>query len=1263
MKKISLLTVIGVFVFLLSLFAVPALAAESESEAVAASEEYVLTPGLYKFNGVSFMGEYLELELNFRSYVGYGFYDFTKISLWQTSYAFMDYVTSDGTYHQAYSGDENYTGWVGWHPQSGELISDHDSPQYIEIHEKQTVSADTYNFIKGNCELLYNYLSAGSYKLKNQIVDNYGLFDENNRVSFKFLYYSGNVEYECKYLTFYDCNVSGHDGYKVLEFEYYDTEIADYRTCYSQCNYYKSHSDIATIYVPGFCNVEPEFYNWFMENVEIPEELEYTYDYDYDVYYVSGIGTITDTDITVPEYYRGQRVGGVYQYAFDNNTNIKSINFDGNNMEIRHHAFEGCSALSYVDFDSISNIGMTAFSGCTSLTEVDLSSIEFLEYAFMGCTSLHTVTLSDTLESLPGSAFANTAISSVDLPVTINKIGASCFDGCTSLASVNFAGDIEQKEAIDIKSGNDLLLSAKWTYKYALYRFYKYNSTAIEELSLRVLSSSTVSLNFGTLPFTVTVSDGQSVTYTGDDNFVGLSFSAEGDITYLEEPYVFAGTELPKVSVYLYDENLDFLYSSTHDAYYVSGIGRYKKPNVIIPDTYNGKRVIGIYEYAFSNVTTITSVELPAYCSVIQSYAFYGCTGLQTINFEAMLSGSTIGRAAFSKCTSLVSGDLTSIDYIGRDTFRYCSSLSSVTFSKSLVSLDEYCFSDSGIVDLIIPASLSEIPGGAFEDCENLKSLYLPNISKVNLYAFDECNSLSTVFFEGDYLQAEEIVEKNGNDELLAADWTYEYVYYYFYDYKGTELTELTLRAYYKDSVTINFDKTPLTVTYGYQTLTYNGIDYQIAGFANAAQGAVTYVDGTYTVKGSTNAREDFYFYADILDFVYSNTHGGYLVAGIGYYESADIIVPAEYKGLPVVGINDTAFLNDTNVRTVLLPIGCKYIGKSAFRGCTGLVSVNFEAMIDGELNNSSFSGCKALYKADLTNVKKIGNSAFYDCLALSEVKLSNTLSSIGSYAFHCCFALKNVTLPDTIKTIPQYCFYNTGLEHVELGQVTLIEQYAFNNCGSLKTVFYRGDYKQADKISISNNNEPLESAVWSYQYVLYNFYDYKGRSLEGLSLRVLYTDTVTLHFDEEPFRVCVNGSKSYTENTKFVGFSDRKLGDVFDVTGVYTFEGLSENYIDLYLANDGYRNDIILDEFNNSSSDFMDKSDQLQNDLGSLQKPDINDVNSGIDNVLNEDVTANIEDASSSLSSIFDSSLVTGMILISLSFCFVAYIFFGKAK
>ena len=1273
MKKISLLTVTGVFALLLSLFAVPALAAESEIEAVAASEEYVLEPGLYYMDyspWVYFDGDFIDFDFEFYSYYNGEVKSYVGMSFWTLdSYYFLNYLDGQGGSDLAYSNNRDYTGWddywipgVSWN--SLDIPVNEDS-RSIYIEKKQSVSAETYNFLTGNSTLEKNIIKAGTYQLIKS-PDVYCAYDSdlgpfefdfeylgqsfaslsirrgsfnNNKGIGLYFHSPGSTYGSLKYIRYFDSN-----GVTLL----YDDEWV---------------WDDQLIYVNNDQLVDSFLYTWIKENTVTPEEFDFYYDSSTSTYFVSGIGSYSKTNVVIPSTYRGKAVSGVYDNAFKDNKDITSVSFEGENKLINDNAFRGCSSLSYVEFSAVSYIGVGAFCDCTSITEADLTSTVFGSNSFQGCKSLAKVTLSDTIQRLPSYAFANTAITSLDLPLSLNEIDNGCFSDCASLASVNYAGDIEQKGLIDIGSSNEALQNAKWNYKYALYRFYKYNGTAIEELSLRVLSPSTVSLNFGTLPFTVTVSDGQSVSYTGDDNFVGLSFAVEGDITYLEEPYVFAGTELPKVSVYLYDENLDFLYSSSDDAYYVSGIGRYKKPNVIIPDTYNGKRVIGIYEYAFSNVTTITSVDLPAYCSVIQSFAFYGCTNLQTINFEDMLSGSTLGRAAFSKCTSLVSGDLTSIDYIGRETFRYCSSLSSVTFSNSLVSFGEYSFSESGLVDVVIPGSLSVITGGCFEKCANLKSLYLPNISKVDIYAFGDCNALASVFFEGDYLQAAEIVEKSGNDKLLSADWTYEYVYYYFYDYKGTELPELTLRAYYKDYVTINFDKTPLTVTHGYQTLTYSGIDYQIAGFANVAQGAVTYVDGTYTVKGSTNAREDFYFYADILDFVYSNTHGGYLVAGIGYYESEDIVVPAEYKGLSVVGIKDRAFLNDTTIRKVILPIGFKYIGESAFRGCSGLISVNFEAMLEGELNNSAFSGCKALYNANLINIKKIGNSAFYDCLALSDVTFSNTLSSIGSYAFHCCFALKSVTLPDTIKTIPQYCFYNTRLEHLELGQVTTIEQYAFSHATTLKTVFYRGDYKQAEKIYVAGNNEPLDSAVWSYQYVLYNFYDYKGRTLEGLSLRVMYNDVVTLHFDEEPFRVCVNGARSYTESGKFVGFSDRKLGDVFDVTGVYTFEGLSENYIDLYLANEGYRNDIILDEFHNSSSGFIDKSDQLQNDLGSLQKPDVENVTGSLDNVLNEDLSNNVAEFSEPLGSIFESDIVMVMLVIGLTMALSAFVLFGKAK
>ncbi len=78
---------------------------------------------------------------------------------------------------------------------------------------------------------------------------------------------------------------------------------------------------------------------------------------------------------------------------------------------------------------------------------------------------------------------------------------------------------------------------------------------------------------------------------------------------------------------------------------------------------------------------------------------------------------------------------------------------------------------------------------------------------------------------------------------------------------------------------------------------------------------------------------------------------------------SPDVIVPAFYEGLPVVGVGAFAFMDattSTQIRSVRLPEGVKKIEENAFRGCSMLESVSLPATLES-IGFGAFYGCKAL--------------------------------------------------------------------------------------------------------------------------------------------------------------------------------------------------------------------------------------------------------------------------------------------------------------
>ena len=108
-------------------------------------------------------------------------------------------------------------------------------------------------------------------------------------------------------------------------------------------------------------------------------------------------------------------ITSIGDYAFTEQTQLKSVEIPAGVTEIGGHAFQGCAALESVGIpDGVKKIGGYAFADCAALTGVELpdSVTEIGSFAFQNCTSLSGVTapaLLDKAVAIGEGAFNNTA--------------------------------------------------------------------------------------------------------------------------------------------------------------------------------------------------------------------------------------------------------------------------------------------------------------------------------------------------------------------------------------------------------------------------------------------------------------------------------------------------------------------------------------------------------------------------------------------------------------------------------------------------------------------------------------------------------------------------------------------------------------------------------------------------------------------------------------------------------------------------------------
>lgn len=132
----------------------------------------------------------------------------------------------------------------------------------------------------------------------------------------------------------------------------------------------------------------------------------------------------------------------------------------------------------------------------------------------------------------------------------------------------------------------------------------------------------------------------------------------------------------------------------------------------------------------------------------------------------------------------------------------------------------------------------------------------------------------------------------------------------------------------------------------------------------------------------------------------------GYTCTGMGTCIDLNLRIPSTYQGLPVVAIGTDAF-KQSNIISVNIPEGVKYINANAFFKCLSLLRVNLpESLI--ELAAACFQGCVALTKIIIPdNVTSIGRNAFNGCTDLKDLTIGSSVETISGYAFQNC---KNLT-------------------------------------------------------------------------------------------------------------------------------------------------------------------------------------------------------------------------------------------------------------
>ena len=358
---------------------------------------------------------------------------------------------------------------------------------------------------------------------------------------------------------------------------------------------------------------------------------------------------------------------------------------------------------------------------------------------------------------------------------------------------------------------------------------------------------------------------------------------------------------------------------------------------------------------AFAWILNLEKIEIPETVATIEAGAFEGCKRLKKVNIPLNLK--EIPHWCFRN-TALSEIVLpASLEVIGDDAF-------SSEDKTERYGPDGYV--DSALAEIVIPASVKHIGIRAFEGRRNLKTVILKdNIEVMLLSCFDDTAWLTS--------------QSDG----------FVYLKDYLYCYKG-EMPE-------------------------------NAKIEIPAGTKGIVQGAF---------KDQENLREVV-------------IPEGIVFFGGGIFTRcsalATVTLPSDMKEIPTGMFGDC-----TSLKSITLPEGLTFIGSGAFSG-SGLESITIPGSVKSILG--AFRRCKSLREIRFpSGVETLGTTFLQGCSALETVLIPQSVKEIDSYPFYECDALTHIfyegsSFSDLIKKVknideellalleaaPIYCYSETA--------------------------------------------------------------------------------------------------------------------------------------------------------------------------------------------------------------------------------------------
>lgn len=368
------------------------------------------------------------------------------------------------------------------------------------------------------------------------------------------------------------------------------------------------------------------------------------------------------------------------------------------------------------------------------------------------------------------------------------------------------------------------------------------------------------------------------------------------------------------------------------------------------------------------------------------------------------------------------------IKSIGARAFSDCSGLKSISLPEEVTAIGDYAFySCAGLILMSFPAGLTTIGYSAFYNCDGLTSISFPvGLKTIDRSAFNSCDALTEVLFPDGLETIGEIAFQSCNS--LRSISLPEGL---------TSLGELAF-GYCSNLVSVNLPSSLEIIGNSSFAACYNLMN-------------ISFSEGLITIGSDA--------FSSCTALTNVSLPNSLKTIGYGAF---NICRSLAYVSFPdgLTTIDRTAFADCTGLTRVILPESLTILDERAFSGCTGITEVYLPGKLK-EIGIYAFEDCSRLSHISFPDeLITIGTGAFDGCTSLQTISLPDGLTTIGSWAFNRCTGLTSLTLPSGLTTLGSSAFSGCiGLTSVSFPDgLPSIGSSAFNGCTGLTTLSLPSD-------------------------------------------------------------------------------------------------------------------------------------------------------------------------------------------------------------